>query len=510
MIKAVILDDEYLVIEAMRSLVNWEKFGIIIAGTAMDGVSGFDLIVKEEPQIVLTDIRMPGMDGLSIIEKARHIYPGMQFILFSGYTDFEYAKRAIVLGVLDYIVKPITAVKVEEVLQKAMRGLGITKETIKTKQEIQKSLAAGAEVSSESWKRAEVPISIGDIRECLILVCSVPKQNAHAAEFLEGNKDLKKYGVFYCAYTNMQMIMCLSTGVNGKEKMLHALSGAITIWKQDYEEVYIGLSYAKIVQTGIPAVFEQAKGAMSYGLFIGEQQMVDYQTMQMNKRLPLNIQKYEKDLLEGMKENQITLIEQTIQNFMDECRRMKTEPNMVKHFILEFVYSALGLKRELQNGKGSIHVYDEYTCPPHIYVNRCSNYMELSKWFREEILRITWDISKKRGTGKNRAEIQSVKQYIRTYYQKDLTLFELAELARMTPSYFSNVFKQEVGMTYIKYLTRVRIERAKELLDKGYKVFEVSREVGYENYRYFCVIFKKYTGVTAQQYRGSVKSIQSS
>ena len=76
----------------------------------------------------------------------------------------------------------------------------------------------------------------------------------------------------------------------------------------------------------------------------------------------------------------------------------------------------------------------------------------------------------------------------------------------MTPAYFSSVFRQEVGTTYIKYLTQVRMEKAKQLLNEGYKVFEVSQMVGYENYRYFCVLFKKYTGVTAQQYKGVTKN----
>lgn len=502
MIKAVILDDEYLVIEAMSTLINWNKYGITIVGTAMDGVSGFDLIVEKEPHIVLTDIRMPGMDGLSIIEKAKHIYPKMQFILFSGYTDFEYAKRAIVLGVLDYIVKPITAVKVEEVLEKAVLGLEISEENVELKKEIQKNLITGSKVSEEEWHRAQVPMEISQIRECLIIVCSVSEQNSQIADYLEQNRVLKKYGVFYSSYPDLQMIMCLSTGVNGKEKILETLGRVISIWKREYDECYMGFSYGQVVQTRVPEVFGQAKEAMSYGLFIGEQQLVDYQTLYMNKRLPLNIQKYEKDLLNGMRENQRLVIEDSIHSFMEECRNMQTEPNMVKHFILEFVYSALGLKRELRSSRGSVQIYDEYNCPPHIYVNRCSSYVELQKWFLGEILRLTEDIAENRGDIKNRSEIQTVKQYIKTYYQKDLTLFELAEIARMTPSYFSNVFKQEVGITYIKYLTQVRIEKAKELLELGYKVFVVSQQVGYENYRYFCVIFKKYTGVTPQQYKG--------
>lgn len=97
--------------------------------------------------------------------------------------------------------------------------------------------------------------------------------------------------------------------------------------------------------------------------------------------------------------------------------------------------------------------------------------------------------------------ILRVKEYIDANYNKDLTLFVLSDMANMNPSYFSFVFKSDLKISYIKYLTKIRMEKAEELLNKGLKVTDVSTEVGYHNYQYFCEIFKKYHGMTAQQYK---------
>lgn len=509
MIKVVILDDEYLVIEAMKNIIHWDKFYMEIVGTAMDGKRGFDLIVEKEPDVVLTDIRMPLLDGLSIIEKAKYIYPKMQFILFSGYTDFAYAQKAIVLGVLDYIVKPVTARKVESALEKALTRIDNSDaETIR--QEIVGKLLEGGQVSEENWEKTEVSLAINEIRECLIMACSLPGKNLAVKEYTEVGLELKKYGVFYSAYPNMQVIMCLSSGVYGKEKMLAALQGAVHIWKKEEENCFIGYAYGQIIQTGIPRVYSQAKEALSYALFIGDHHMIDYQWMQANKRMPQNIHQYEKQLLEGVNENNSEKIAGCAERFFDECRQKHTEPNVIKHFILEFIYSALNMERtsserldseaECDSVRLGTQINDIYECPPYLVVNQCANYQELLRWLTDELERIA-GLLYDRGKG-SRSQIVKVVEHIRTYYDRDLTLFELAEIAKMTPAYFSNVFKQETGTTYIKYLTKIRMEKAKELLLSGYKVADVSSMVGYENYRYFCVVFKKYTGVTAQQFKG--------
>lgn len=506
MVKVVILDDEYLVIEAMRTLIDWKKFNMEIVGTAMDGQTGFDLIVEKEPHVVLTDIRMPMMDGLSIIEKVKYIYPQMQFILFSGYTDFSYAKKAIVLGVLDYIVKPITEEKIEDALKKALEHIQDVRD--ENAAEVSDNLLKGEAVSQDEWEQVRAPMAIQDIRECMILSCNLSEENRKIREYIDREPNLQRYGVFYTVYPASQVVLCLSSGIHGKEKMADVLQKIVAIWRKDSETCCIGMAYGQIEQMEISRIFSQAREAMSYAVFMGEVKVLDYQELYMSRRMPPDIQKYERCLLDNIEAGQTEKIKDLIKTFETDCKKLHTEPRVIKHFILEFIYNALSLKQKLisdgMEHKAGFLINDEYECPPHEYVEQCRNYQELIQWFEGEMLRIANEVAQRKGD-KSRSEIQTVKDYIHTYYQKDLTLFELAEVAKMTPAYFSSVFKAETGVTYIKYLTKVRMKKAQELLREGYKVSDVSRQVGYENYRYFCVIFKKYTGLTAQQFKGVQK-----
>ena len=116
--KAVIIDDEYIVLKGLRHTIQWEKYDIEIVGEATDGNDGLRIIKETMPDIVLTDIRMPGIDGITLLENAKKFIPDAYFVIFSGFRDFEYAKKAVSLGVVEYIEKPVTVSKMEEALKK--------------------------------------------------------------------------------------------------------------------------------------------------------------------------------------------------------------------------------------------------------------------------------------------------------------------------------------------------------------------------------------------------------
>lgn len=118
--KAVIFDDEYIVVEGLRQMVDWNGLGIQLAGTANDGCSALELVRDVRPDLILTDIRMPGMDGLKLIELAAKEVQNASFIVFSGFNEFEYVKRAIQLGVADYLEKPFTIEHINQALTKVL------------------------------------------------------------------------------------------------------------------------------------------------------------------------------------------------------------------------------------------------------------------------------------------------------------------------------------------------------------------------------------------------------
>lgn len=139
MLKAVLFDDEYIVIEALRTLVDWTGLGVELAGTACDGVAALALFKQTKPDIVLTDIRMPGMDGLQLIERIMNESPDTCCIVFSGFNEFEYVKQALQLGVVDYLEKPITDAGIERSLRKAAGKIIERRETTELRRKWEES-----------------------------------------------------------------------------------------------------------------------------------------------------------------------------------------------------------------------------------------------------------------------------------------------------------------------------------------------------------------------------------
>jgi two-component system response regulator YesN len=123
MLKAVVFDDEYIVCQGLSRMIDWQRFGVELVGTAGDGLAALQLFREQRPDIVLTDIRMPGMDGLQLIETVADEAKDTMFIVLSGFNEFEYVRRAIGLGVVDYLEKPITVQKIEEAMTKTLERI---------------------------------------------------------------------------------------------------------------------------------------------------------------------------------------------------------------------------------------------------------------------------------------------------------------------------------------------------------------------------------------------------
>ena len=313
MYRLVVIDDEYIVVQGIKALISRLKLDYEVVGAAYDGIQGLEVIRSEKPDVVITDIRIPGLDGLSVIEAAKEDCPDTYFIVISGYSEFVYAQRALTLGVKDYIDKPVTADKLKNALTR------IEDEWAKTRHEDNRKAQANREKFQELERIFESSV------KCIT--------NCDAAAFREECR---------------QAIRCL-------------------------QELYPELQSIEEVQA------------------------------------------YGKSVLSDIS----------------------------KHLTAD-------------------------------------------------------------QTGSKHRVILELLTYLDEHYDQDIGLSELADRAGMSTAYLSVLFKTEVGTSYVKYLTDLRIKKAKKLLQDGYKVNEVSEMVGYNNYRYFCDIFKKHEGMTPNEYKGNV------
>lgn len=339
MTRIVVIDDEYLVVEGIKALLSRQQNDYQVVGWAYDGIEGLSVVREKQPDLVITDIRIPGMDGLSLIETAKEFCPDTTFVVISGYTEFEYARRALRLGVKGYIDKPVSREKLFDVLDDVRKDDGY-----RSAHEIERLQDAGI----QGLTRNDKELFLGSSRKVLVLL----------KEYYPDPADLRRESYKY---------LCLSGDILMEEQP-----------QADREE------------------------------------MASYKDMEK-------------------------------QNTADEILR----------------YS----EKVLQN---------------------IARYMKAYQ------------------TGSSHRTILEVLEYIDQHYQEDISLNELALKARMSTAYLSVLFKAEVGQSFIKYLTGLRLKKAKSLLKEGYKVKEVSEMVGYINYRYFCDIFKKHVGQTPHEYKENV------
>lgn len=352
MYRLVVIDDEYIVVEGIKAIIKREQLNCEVVGFAYDGIHGREVIRETNPDLVITDIRIPGLDGLSLIEEVKEWLPNTYFIVISGYNEFEYAKRAITLGVKGYIDKPVTIEKVKQVLEKI--------------DEEKKKLGAGT-----------------------------AKQQMEAVYYEQLNVEL--------------------------DEMIDA------IFQED----------AKGFQQKIHEIF-------------------------------IRVERHAGDT---------TLLKNECYHVI--CVAMEILAEHKRTLQREFIVSYLEM--EHIKSRTEVMAYMEQL------VEQIVGEMKVNK------------------VGSNHRTIKTVLRYIDEHYNEEIGLNELADMAGVNPAYLSMLFKDEVGMSYVKYLTKMRMEKAKELLLEGKKVVEVSELVGYSNYRYFCDIFKKRTGKTPNEYKGCIR-----
>ena len=352
MYSLVVIDDEYLVVEGIKAMIDRRKMNFKVVGCAYDGISGLDTIRENQPDLVITDIRIPGLDGLSLIEAAKEFCPGTFFVVISGYAEFEYARRALCLGVKGYIEKPIS-----------IQALQTTLDRLEP----------------------------------------------------EFTPDAKKG--------------------QARKKLL-----------QEYEKIETSL------ENCIQSIFQADPAGLHENTEKGFQWIFEiYQEPQDAKR---EIYKF------------LCVLGDI---FLEQSGQAKKDASVSFQKIekLQTRQEILGYARRVVSG---------IAC-----------FMEANQ------------------TGSNHRTVLQLLDFINEHYNQDIGLNELADMVQMNPAYLSVLFKKEVGKSYVKYLTDLRMSHAEEFLLQGKKVNDVSCMVGYSNYRYFCDVFKKHRNMTPYEYKNGSK-----
>lgn len=469
--RVLIVDDVSWIVESLKASIYWKGRQCEVIGQVYNGEEAYEKILALKPDIVFTDIRMPGMSGLELIKKTKEIYPKIQFIIISGYAEFAYAQEALNYGAVGYCLKPFDETVIIGLLEKAKQVL---KEHKKLKELILMDL-----LENDAAGNTKV---IYEIFEQLGLVWEYGKSIFVLLAL--GNCELE-------FPTSIRYIK-LKIGVN-KNAYLFDYSWYFAIRDQLVsqcvgEKVSIGLGGEVKDVSGILAMIEAANIA-AYQFFITEKNGV-YEDTATN-RDGMN------DILsrigEAIRNKDILSLEKLfvaagdaflhgLYNISHAFRFY----NMVISFLYEFP-------------DGSVYNYDQLVCT---FKNVQNMVSYLKKLVSDQISVKPQHIADYAG---NEA-FKSILIYVNEHFYKELSIHSLSQKYFINPSYISHLFKKVTGETFTEYLSKLRISQACDMLKHSdLPVGEIGEKVGFNDYFYFTRIFKKVMGKTPTQHREEVK-----
>jgi len=528
MYRILMADDEGIVLESMKMIINKnfpDRFEIETAKTGRDAI---EIAESFRPDVIFMDIQMPGINGIDAMREIKKTNPNTHFVVLTAYDRFDYAKEAANMGVFEYMNKPFSGADIEAVLAKVIRAIDAGRKKrsddlrIREKMETVTPIIENGFVYAlmfqefsaddvENYKQLlEIDCSCGCM---LVLSFGDDQKGTHLTNAVGAGVRIQNY---YGKIRELIRENCPGAIVGS------IISNKIPVFvpqqklKLDYEEriemidrnrelarnlfkatdckFRIGIGSVKKLNDCLDS-YEEAMKALSNST--GSVAHVDDLPLKCryDEEYPIEL---EDQLFDALNAGNAEGTKQKAGEFFDWMIQTYDEQNQsVRLKSLEFV---LWADHEAYMSGGQTYHFTERSDYLEIVVKATRN-SELRSWFVEHFELAAKKIGEKQVTHENHV-VTEAKEFIRLNYKKDISLDELSRNLNLSPYYFSKLFKEEVGITFMDYLTNLRIERAKELLSGSTQTMkEICSEIGYADPNYFSRIFKKNMGMTPTEYR---------
>lgn len=540
--RIILVDDEEEVRKSIIRKIDWQAVGFTVVGDAENGEDALEKIEALEPDVILTDIRMPYMDGLTLAERIRQKYPSMKIVIFSGYDDFEYAKRAIKLNVTEYILKPVNVEELTAILKKIQasldeeieqkRDVSLLRENYKRslpllREQFLKDLISrpvDENIVKERLEQYDIPLS-GAKKWISIAVKMEPDAvSGETVLPLHEERDLIPISVMqileenlkpYCRFALFSFSGAADAEIAGIVAVdeNNSQTGLIDILSDICKEirkilmipVTIGIGHSRTELGLVCESFRSALDALGYRAIVGSGS-----TIYINDVEPVNTGKLqftaedESALIQAVKFGPEEKIRLAISQILSRMSDAKVHVRQYQTYIFSVANCLVQLIQQYDLPMDELFADSKVGSDPFMLIQQVMNREKFSGWLLAAALKINGAMDKERDNT-TRQSMERAKQYIMENYQDpDLSAEQICRTLHMSPAYFSTMFKKATGQTYIGYLTDVRLNKAVELLNMtDDKTYVIASKVGYQEQNYFSYVFKKKFGVSPTKFRGS-------
>lgn len=541
MLKVFLVEDEAIIRRGIKNNIPWEKEGFEFAGEASDGELAYPMIKKIKPDIVITDIKMPFMDGLELASIIKKELPDTKIIILSGYNEFDYAKRAISIGVTDYQLKPISSEKLLETVKRVGDIIWEEQAQKKLLEEYKIENQENLELEKAKLFYAMVDNSLSTVEilewgqqlgldmtasyytVILLKIISSSAANIYQEHLVEMESKVEEFLehqeciYYFKRWGEGWFLLVRSEDEHEFADLIQGLKGYLERLFSDNEEenlFYFG-GIGSTVQRlrDVRQSFHSANRLFAARFFMEPNQIITEDELhrietvhKKNEDLKdINISNMDRKLLEDfLKVGDSEEAGPFLDTYFEKIGVGNYSSLMFRQYLMVDMFFCVSKFLE-GLGSGSQEIMDKFGDVEEIKM-RIHSTQQMFQYMKElftEAMKFRDSLSH----DKYSSLLEEAQKYVRqNYSSNEISLNMVASHVGISPSYFSTIFRQETGSTFTEYLTEIRMEKAKELLRcTNKKTSEIAYDIGYKDAHYFSYIFKKTQGLTPKDYRGDRK-----
>lgn len=525
MLRVVVADDEARVCQLILMLADWDSLGMEVAGVASNGLEALELVESLHPDILITDIRMPGCHGLELIERAKAKFPQLEIVIISGYAHFEFAQTAIKHGVGDYLLKPIKREELMATLEKLGQRCH---QRSQSASEVEKLRQANREnvdqlqarlpldllerrlesvTGEELWDTYRFRARPGLCQAALLKIDD--SSGAFSAATMEIVQD-KTAKIFHRELDPLchQVLLAFQEGwgccllnyprerQDSARKHLRGCLDQLLAQRTIFAPLEFSLALGPACDRveDLPGSTQAALHAAAERLTQGTGRLLESGPCSPVLERDQLLEQYRRSVERGLEEADPEALDQAADDLIQAVR---AAPRAQGWEVLELAERAGRLFLLRPEVEARDHLQQQFASR----CERCSQWEQLFQCLKQLQRQQLQAIQDRRASDAARP-IREAKQYVQKHYSQPITLEDVCDMVGFSPSYFSALFKKETGEGFAKYLTRVRMERARELLRRtNLPVAEICAQVGYSDVKHFTQNFKKETNLNPGQYR---------